>query len=77
MLKSIIRPHIVKRFCHHSRETNFGRTVDKLNNIEKNTNFTYEKISKLEKNITEMQSLLVYNYFFTVIIIPSAILFVS
>jgi hypothetical protein len=74
MLKRIIKPQIIKRFCHHSSETNYSRMLDKLNNIEKTSNFTSGKMSKLEKDINQIEKVLAYNYVFTVIIIPTILL---
>ena len=75
MLKRVIKPQIIKRFCHHSTETKFGRILDILDSIQSKGHFTAEKIKKLETDIAVCQSLLFYSYFFNVIIIPSAILF--
>ena len=47
MIKRIINPQIIKRFCHHGSETNFSRTIDKLNEIELRSNYTKEKIAVL------------------------------
>ena len=73
MLHRVIKPQIIKRFCHHGRDTNFSRMLDKLIDIHVKTDFTAEKIVKLEKDITDIENVLVFNYFFTVIVIPASI----
>ena len=73
MLKRFIKPQIIKRFCHHSTETSYSRMLDKLDNIQTKSHLTAEKVTKLEKNLVAMENVLVYNYFFTVLIIPWAI----
>jgi hypothetical protein len=74
MLKRVIKPQIIKRFCHHSTETKFGRILDILDSIQSKGHFTAEKVKKLETDIVLCHSLIFYNYLFTVIIIPSSIL---
>jgi len=73
MLHRVIKSPIIKRFCHHSRETNYSRMLDKLNDIQLKTDLTSEKIVKLEKNLVAMENILAFNYFFTVLIIPWSI----
>jgi hypothetical protein len=73
MLKRCIKPQIIKRFCHHSTETNYSRILDKLNTIEKKSNLTAEKVTKLEKKLVALENVLAYDYFFTTVIIPRTI----
>jgi hypothetical protein len=75
MLQRVIKPQIIKRFCHHSRETNYSRMLDKLNDIQIATDSTANKIVKLEKDIHNIGNVLAFNYFFTVIFIPASIFF--
>lgn len=49
--------------------------LDKLNNVEINSNLTAEKIAKLEKTTSEILLISTYNYVFTFMIIPVTILF--
>jgi len=73
MLTRIIKPQIIKRFCHHSTETKFGRVIDRLDNIQTKSNLTAVKVTKLEEKLVAMENVLALNYFFTVLIIPWAI----
>jgi hypothetical protein len=73
MLSRFIKPQIIKRFCHHSAETNYGRMIDKLDNIQIKSNLTALKATKLEEKLVAVENMLIYNYFFTVLIIPFAI----
>ena len=75
MLHRIIKPQIIKRFCHHSRETNYSRMLDKLDNIQIKTDSTANKIVNLEKDIRIIDNVLAINYIFTVIVIPASIFF--
>jgi hypothetical protein len=75
MISRIIKPQIIKRLCHYSRETNYSRMLDKLNIVEINSNLTAEKIAKLEKTTSEILLISTYNYVFTFMIIPVTILF--
>jgi len=61
---------IIKRFCHHSTKTNYIIPTDKINNVELHANFISEKITKLEKDIVNIENLMVCNYIFNIIIIP-------
>jgi len=74
MLYRVIKPTMIKRFCHHS-PTNFGKVMDNLNAIQIKTDFTAVKIVKLEKELDNIGNVLVFNYFFTVFVIPASILF--
>jgi hypothetical protein len=74
MLYRLIKPTIIKRFCHHS-PTNFGKVMDNLNAIQIKTDLTAEKLVKLEKNIISMENVLVCNFVFNTLIIPWTILF--
>ena len=73
MLKRFIKPQTIKRFCHHSTETKFGRVIDILDNIQTKSNLTAVKVTKLEEKLVAMENVLALNYFFTVLIIPWAI----
>ena len=73
MLTRIINPQIIKRFCHHSTETKFGKMLDKLDNIQTKSNLTAFKVTKLEEKLVAMENVIACNYFFTVLIIPWAI----
>ena len=73
MLSRIIKPQIIKRFCHHSTETKFGRILDILDSIQTKSNLTAVKVTKLEEKLVAIENVLIYNYFFTVLIIPWAI----
>jgi len=73
MLSRFIKPKIIKRFCHHSAETNYSRMLDKLDNIQIKSNLTAVKVTKLEEKLVAVENVLMYNYFFTVLIIPWAI----
>jgi hypothetical protein len=75
--KPFVNTHMIRRFCHHG-DTNFGKVMNKLNIIQTQTNFVAERITKLEKNVVnvvDMETLALYNFFFSVIVIPGAILF--
>jgi hypothetical protein len=48
--------------------------LDKLNDIQRKTDFTAEKIVKLEKEIDDIGNVLVLNYIFTVIVIPASVI---
>ena len=74
MLYRLIKPTMIKRFCHHS-PTNFGKAMDNLNAIQIKTDLTAEKLVKLEKNIISMENVLVCNFVFNTLIIPWTILF--
>ena len=74
MIHRLIKPQIIKRFCHHG-PTNFGKVMDNLNNIQIKTDLTAEKIVKLEKEIHDIGRVLVWNYIFSVIVIPASIVF--
>jgi len=74
MLYRLIKPQIIKRFCHHG-PTNFGKVMDNLNAIQVKTDLTAEKFVKLEKNIISMENVLVCNFFFNTLVIPWSILF--
>jgi preprotein translocase subunit SecY len=73
MLSRIIKPQIIKRFCHHSTETKFGRILDILDSIQTKSNLTAVKVTKLEEQLVKVENMLIYNYFYTVLIIPFAI----
>jgi preprotein translocase subunit SecY len=73
MLYRIIKPQIIKRFCHHSTETKFGRILDVLDSIQTKSNLNAVKVTKLEEQLVKVENMLVYNYFYTVLIIPFAI----
>ena len=73
MLKRFIKPPIIKRFCHHSTETKFGRILDTLDSIQTKANLTAVKVTKLEEKLVAVENMLICNYFFTVLIIPFAI----
>jgi len=73
MLSRIIKPQIIKRFCHHSKETKFGRILDILDSIQTKSNLTAVKVTKLEEQLVKVENMLIYNYFYTVLIIPFAI----
>jgi len=72
--KPFVNTHMIRRFCHHG-DTNFGKVMNKLNSIQSHTDFIAERITKLEKNVVDMETLALYNFFFSVIVIPGAILF--
>lgn len=74
MLYRLIKPTMTKRFCHH-RPTNFGKVMDNLNDIKVKTDFTAQKIVKLEKELDNIGNVLAFNYFFTVFVIPASIFF--
>ena len=66
---------MIRRFCHHG-DTNFGKVMNKLNSIQTHTEFVAERITKLEKssvNVVDMETLTLYNFFFSAIIIPATI----
>jgi hypothetical protein len=69
MIHRLIKPQIIKRFCHHG-PTNFGKVMDNLNNIQIKTDLTAEKIVKLEKNIIDMEKAVVFSFFFNAVLIP-------
>lgn len=73
MLKRFIKPQIIKRFCHHNVETNYSKMLDKLDNIQIKSNLTAVKVTNLEEKLVAIENVLIYNYFFTVLIIPWAI----
>jgi hypothetical protein len=66
----IIKPQIIKRFCHHSRETNFSKAIDKLNDIELKCNYTSDKISKIQQNTTDISNTITYIYILNCITLP-------
>jgi hypothetical protein len=74
MLYRVIKPQIIKRFCHHS-STKYGNVMDNLNDIKVKTDFTAAKIVKLEKELDNIGNVLAFNYFFTVFVIPASIFF--
>jgi high-affinity K+ transport system ATPase subunit B len=47
--------------------------LDKLDNIQIKSNLTAVKVTKLEEKLVAVENMLIYNYFFTVLIIPFAI----
>ena len=73
--KPSVNTHLMKRYCHHG-DTNFGKVMNKLNSIQTHTEFVAERITKLEKssvNVVDMETLTLYNFFFSAIIIPATI----
>lgn len=71
----IIKPNIIKKYCHSHSKTVFNQTIDnkcveKINNIEMKVDNTFVKISILQKQLIETQNLLSYLYIINIIGFP-------
>ena len=63
MLHHLIKSKIIKRYCHHHTKTDYDKIIIKINNIETYCNF-------IDKKLIDMERISIYNYIFTVFIIP-------